>query len=217
MATLAVEDLQELERDAPTPGIVDEAPRQCKIYLSKKATAPVMLTWNPGKGGVQTRIKLEPGKSVIQPLSKAEVWFGPFTVPERYAAATSPKEKESLQEFWRTEKSRVLNRYDYPRQHLRDGFAPIARHRFPDVTVTVVEADGTENEPIRLHQLYKIGDWDQTEFATNETINEVKAHYEERLSEQKEKYESQISSMNGQIARIEGLLAGAGIGAVAKK
>ncbi|MGH7716288.1 MAG: hypothetical protein ACREML_09865, partial [Vulcanimicrobiaceae bacterium] len=100
---LAIEDLQELERDAPTPGIVDESPRQCKIYLSKKAPGPIMLTWNPGKGGVQTRIRLEPGKSVIQPLSKAEVWFGPFTVPERYMASTSQRQKESLQEFWRTE------------------------------------------------------------------------------------------------------------------
>ena len=212
-AILPLEEIEELERDQATPGVVDQAPKQCRIFLSPQAKEPIMLTWHPGPGGVRTRIRLEPGKSVVQPLAKAEVWFGPFTVPERYAAATDPQEKEALQRFWREEKDRVLKRYDYPRQHLRDGFKPIGPHRFPDVTVTVIEPDGTEGEPIRLHQLYRIGEWDTIEYASQETAEEVREKYEEILEKQRREYESRIADMARQIARIEGLIQGAGIGA----
>lgn len=210
----SIEDIDQL----PESTDIDERPpRQCKIMLSADAPRAIPLDWHPGGGngnyGRNSRIWLQPGKSVVQPLWKVEAWFGPFTLPERFRAARSEAEKDELRSFWRNEKSRVLDRFDYvrPTNHLKDGTNPIGAHRLPHLTMIVIEPDGAENPPIDLHKLYKIGEfdevWTEDKFAHPEDPNAIREQYEARLAEMKGQHESERAADRERLARLEGQIA----------
>jgi hypothetical protein len=189
-----------------------QADKQCRITLAADAKDPLPLFWNVGgKHGRDTVITIEPGKSATQPLSKCQVWFGPFSVPAEFVGADE-RRKEKLRKFWAEEKSRYLNRYDYPRptSMTKDGYEPLGPHRSPDVTITIIEADGTEQHPIRLYQLYKIGPWDplKEKWANKETADQVKARYEAELESASSQYEKDKQEMQKQIAELAGLVKG---------
>jgi hypothetical protein len=214
--------VEELDREA----LIDrsqaqiQADKQCRISLSPKAEKPLPLFWNVGgKHGRDTVITVEPGKSVTQPLSKCQVWFGPFSVPGEFATADE-RRKEKLRKFWAEEKERYLKRYDYPRptSMVKDGYEPIGPHRSPDVTITIIEEDGTEQPPIRLHQLYKIGDWDplKEKFDRHETAEQVKARYEAELAAVSAKYEREVADMRLALQEVKGLVKGAALQATGK-
>lgn len=201
-------DIADLDRQVLREQSKDvvEAERQCKITLSADAAHAIDLDWNVGgKNGRPTRITLEPGKSVVQPLSKAQVWFGPFAAALEYAETTDEKRKQALKEFWATEKARYLNRYDYPRKSAKE-MAPTGPHRSPDVTVTIIEADGSELQPIRLHQLYKIGEWDPNKdlFGPQETAEEIEARYRAELDER----DGEVAALRRQVAELAGMVKG---------
>lgn len=205
---MSVMDIDALDRQVLRDQSKDviEAERQCRITLAADALHPVDLEWNPGgRNGKLTRITLEPGKSVVQPLSKAQVWFGPFAVPLEYAQTDDERRKEGLRNFWATEKARYLNRYDYPRKSAKE-MAPTGPHRSPDVSVTIIEADGSEHEPIRLHQLYKIGEWDPNKdsFAPQETADEIEARYKAELDER----DGEVAALRRQVAELAGMVKG---------
>jgi len=202
--------LEGLDREPATPGEVNESPRLCRVTLAKTATAPIELRWHPGKGtGVRSNVTLKPGESCVDLLAKVEVWFGPFTTPERYANTTDERKREALQKFWRVEKKRVLDRYDYPRVGGKDGdMTPTGPHRFPDITVTVIESDGTEMAPICLHELYRIGEFDTVTFAQAESAEDVRAEYEEKLAEKDASHAATMAEMRREVSALSGQLQG---------
>lgn len=209
MAVLGIEEIDRESIAQQSKGVV-EAEKQCRIALSADAPRAVALEWNVGgKHGRPTVIHLEPGKSVVQPLSKAQVWFGPFAVPAEYKQTTDERRREGLRQFWATEKSRVLNRYDYvrPASVAKGGYEPIGPHRFPDVTVTILESDDSiKHDPIRLHELYKIGDWDPLKdtFGVKESPDEVKARYEAELDDR----DKEIIELRRQMSEVAGMVKG---------
>ena len=211
MAILDIETIDRETIEEQSKGVV-EAEKQCRIALSADAPRAVDLNWHPGRGGHLSIIKLEPGKSVVQPLSKAQAWFGPFAVPLEYKNTTDERRKEALRQFWATEKARYLNRYDYerPTSVSKGGYEPIGPHRSPDVTVTIIESDGTEHEPIRLYQLYKIGEFDPIKdtFGPKESIEEIKAKYEAELHSVSERYEREAIELRRQMAEVLGMVKG---------
>jgi hypothetical protein len=211
MSVQAIEDIDAAVLQDESKGVV-EAEKQCRIMLSPNAPRPVPLTWHGGRGHRQSQINLQPGGTVVQPLSKAQVWFGPFSVPIEYAATTDEKRRERLREFWAQEKMRYLNRYDYerPERMTKDGYEPIGPHRSPDVTVIIVEADGSESVPIRLHELYKIGDYDplRDKFSRRETAEQVEARYKTELAAVSSKYEEQVQELRRQMAELIGMTKG---------
>jgi hypothetical protein len=211
MSVQAIEDLDSAVIEEQSRGVI-EAEKQCRITLSKNAPRAIPLAWHGGRGHRQTEIKLLPGQTVVQPLSKAQVWFGPFAVPIEFAATTDERRKESLRQFWATEKARYLNRYDYPRPSSvsKQGYEPIGPHRSPDVTVVIVDADGTESPPIRLHELYKIGEYDPLKdtFGNQETAEQIKTRYEGELAGVSQRYEDEIRELRLQMAEVVGLTKG---------
>lgn len=205
-----IDDVDALDREVPVAGETHEAPRLCRIALSANAPHPIMLRWNPGKGpGVRSRVELKPGAHCVEELTKAEIWFGPFTVPERFALTTDEKKKAGLQQFWRTEKKRALDRYDYPRMGGPNASMQIiGQHRFPDVTVTVIEPDGAEHEPIRLHELYRIGEFDITPIEMPESADDVRAEYEAKIAAERTQHEQQMADLRREVAAMGGQLKG---------
>lgn len=219
---MAVQDLDAIDRDAlaeQSKGVI-EAEKQCRITLAKDAPVAVDLSWHGGRGSRQSVIRLEPGKSAVQPLSKAQAWFGPFAVPAEYLQASDEGHKERLKRFWAQEKARALNKFDYerPLSVSKGGYEPIGPHRFPDVTVTILEADGTELPSIRLHDLYKIGEFDPLKdtFGPKQSADELREQYEAELADRAQNYEREIADMRRQMAEMAGMLKGFMAGKPAK-
>jgi len=213
-ATLQHLDIADLDQAATIDHSKEQvqADKQVRIRLSADAKLPLQLFWNVGgKHGRDTVITIEPGKSIVQPLSKAQVWFGPFSVPMEFATADE-RRKEKLRGFWAIEKARYLNRYDYPRptSMTKDGYEPTGPHRSPDVYITIIEPDGQELPEIRLHQLYKIGEWDplKDKFTQKESAEDIKARYERELDEIKRERDRELGEMKEQIAKLGGLVQG---------
>jgi hypothetical protein len=208
----AIADIESIDEQRlldASRGVI-EAEKQCRIALAADAPKAISLTWNVGgKHGRDTAILLEPGKSVVQPLSKAQVWFGPFAVPLEFRETTDERRKETLRQFWQVEKARYLNRYDYPRPASvsKGGYEPIGPHRSPDVTVTIMEADGSQHPPIRLHELYKIGHWDPIKetFVRQDSLDEVHARYQAEIA----KRDADLEAMRRELAQVAGMVKGA--------
>jgi hypothetical protein len=195
--------------------------KQCRMTLSAswrpdlpEARRFVALEWHAGRGSRPTLIQLRPGKTVTQPLFKAEVWFGPFSLPMEYAKAESDREREFIRDKYIAEKARVLNRYDYerPLSKGKDGYEPIGPHRFPDVSVVIIEDDGSQSPVIRLHEHYKIGEFDEayplSSFGVREHPDEIKARFDAELKATAASYEGQLAEMRRELAKLTGLVQG---------
>jgi len=219
VSTLA--SIEDLDRAAllKTSEAVIQGDKQCRIMLAKDFAAHrpesqrfVALEWHDGRK--PSLIKLLPGKSVVQPLYKAQVWFGPFALPIEYAAAETERERNFLRDKYFAEKTRVLNRYDYerPTSKGKDGYEPIGPHRFPDVSVTIIESDGTEGETMRLHEVYKIGAFDEAypldSFGVKINPDDLKARYEHELKEQALRHERETAEVRREMSELKGLLQG---------
>lgn len=192
---------------------VVQGEKQCRISLAANAPHSVELSWHGGKGSRPTMIVLEPGKSVVQPLGRAQAWFGPFSLYAEYEATHDEKKRADLAQFISTETKRYLDRYDYVRGDGR-GYHPDMRptgpHRSPDVTVTILEADGSEHEPIRLYELYEIGEFDplRDTFTPKASPEEVAASYERKLAER----DAIIEEHRREMAELKGIVKGAVLG-----
>ncbi len=208
---MALVGIEELDRDTSSEQIAAYvlSERQCRMTLAADWPRIVPLAWNPGKVGKPSVIPLHPGKSVVQPLGKAQCWFGPFAAYVDMRTTTDEKQKQLLRDRFKAERERYLNLYDYPRgdgRGARPIMTPSGPHRSPDVTVTILNADGTECEPIRLYELYKIGEFDPLKdtFLVKETPEEIEARYQAELAAVNERYEREVSDFRMQLAELRG-------------
>jgi ABC-type hemin transport system substrate-binding protein len=90
----------------------------------------------------------------------------------------------------------------------KGGYEPTGPHRSPDVTITIIENDGTENEPIRLYQMYKIGEFDPLvdTFGNKETAEQVEARYKAELESNAAKYEEELRMTRMALAEVKGMV-----------
>ena len=194
-AIMSIEELDRRTQDDKHVQIF-EPEKQCRITLAADWPRVVELPWFAGKGSRPTLIELKPGESVVQPISKAQVWFGPFAAPMEYANSVDERHKERVKMFWSQEKERYLSRYDYPRGNGRGekpDMTPVGPHRSPDVTITIIEPDGEEHQPIRLYQLYKLGDWIREGHVCSAGIaEELKAKFALELASVSARYEAEL-------------------------
>jgi hypothetical protein len=204
-----IEELDEKALADQSAGAI-EAEKQCKIYLAADWPRPIKLEWHGGKGHRLSVIVLEPGKSVTQPLAKAQAWFGPFSAHMQYAATSDERQREKIKLFWQQEKTRYLSRYDYPRpiSMTKGGYEPIGPHRSPDVTVTIIENDGFENPPIRLYEMYQIGPWDpiKDQFTRTESAAETEARLNAELEAAADKHQAELQQLRREIASLAGMV-----------
>lgn len=210
---MALLSIEELDRDTATEQakqfVLSE--RQCRMTLAADWPRPVPLAWHPGVIGQRTLLWLNPGKSITQPLPKVQCWFGPFPVYFEIRTAVDEKKKQQLRDLWKSERDRYLNRYDYPRgdgKGVKPVMTPCGPHRSPDVTVTILEDDGAESEPIRLYELYRIGEFDPLidTFVAKESAEQVEARYQAELACVNERYEREVSDFRLQLAELKGMI-----------
>jgi hypothetical protein len=203
-------DIEALDRDVEEERSRSVAAPEKQVRISLAADWPeaVPLRWNAGHPNPrETIIWLHPGQSVVQPLGKAQALFGPFSVPLEYATADE-RTKKDLKKFFDTEKKRYLDRYDWPRigGDQKPDMRKSGPHRSPDITVTILEADGSESQGIRLYQLYKIGDWDPDKdtFAAQETLDAAKAAHAVELANR----DAALEAMRREMAELKGFVHG---------
>lgn len=142
---------------------IEQRQRQVRCTLAKDAPHRVDLSWNiGGRNGRREPLYLAPGKSVVLPLERASHFFGPFAWVHELQDCQDEARRAALKYTIMTESARVLKMYDYdrPMSKGKDGYEPIGPHRFPDVTVQILNADDTEEEPMGLHEIYRIGKFD---------------------------------------------------------
>jgi hypothetical protein len=209
---MEIADIESLDHEITAQkakGVV-EAERQCRITLATTWPRMVPLEWNPGgTNGRKSVIALYPGQSVVQPLSKAQCWFGPFSLPGEFKHTTDEKRREALKSFYAREKKRYLDRYDYERgtgMGYKPSMTITGPHRSPDVNITIIEADGAEGTPICLHQLYKIGEWDpmKSMFEARETPEQMEERYKAELEVAASRHSEQINALRLQMAEVLG-------------
>lgn len=190
----------------------------CLVTLAKDAPRPLELEWCKGRGFKKTLLILRPGETIQQPLDKCHAWFGPFDLFKVYENTHDEKTLEVLRDHISIESARFLSRYDYPRE-LGEGYkpnmTPSGPHRAPDVTITVLNADGTSEEPVRLHQIYGIGEFDELKdtFKRKETVEEIRARFEADLRAKDE----EVRKMRHDLAELAGVVKGAMAPAEAEK
>jgi hypothetical protein len=215
-ATLLSPEL-EIERDIAEhqeSEIVAPEPQVRSILHPDSVLEQLVLTWHPGKlGGNQagktSRYTMTKDQPIVVRLGMAMAWFGPFALPGQYRDEKDPRRKERIRDAWRTEKDRYLKRYDYPmnKSGSNPDMRPIGPHRSPDVIVMILAVDGSESKPIRLHELYGVGEWDQLkdQFVSGPSVDEIEARYREEL----EAKDHEIREMRRDFARLEGMIIGA--------
>jgi hypothetical protein len=200
-----------------------EAEKQCRIHLAAdwKADEPerlrnVLLTWNPGgPRGRDSLIILKPGHAVVQPLWRAQSWFGPFALWFDFEKAESDKERQHILDKYKAEKYRYLMRYGYPMGNGRGqnpDMTPVGPHRSPDVTVTVIDSEGNDLKPMRLHEVYGIGEFDKAypleSFGHRETPQEVEARLTAELTQQADTFKAAMERRDLQFAELAGMVKG---------
>lgn len=194
------EALEALHASAPERQVERDlrVARQVKITLAKDAKRPITLSWNTGKKTnfdipQVTRKQLGPGDSYVTDIGRAEAWFGPFTIPFDLRGERDERVRREMARRFEDGKRYALNAWgDYPRSKT---FEPVGPHRFPHVTLEVMEADG---EPwaygtIDLHELYGIGAFDTIKFVDEEEVA-LQADAE------KEDLYRQLAELRGQVS-----------------
>jgi hypothetical protein len=226
-AELASYDLDDLDRAVVSTAAVEvQAELQIRVSLAKDWhfwTCPqtrddccsFALHWHPGVSAQRgTVITLHRGESIVQPMTKVGVWFGPFWVPQEYKDAVDERRRAQLRTFWNEEKARYLNRFGYPCRETgyKPDMRPIGHHRSPDVTLTTLYSDGTEGPPQRLWQLYKVGPWDplkdEIDARVGESPEQARDRAHNELEEVQTRYERELASMRAEMEKMSGLVQG---------
>ena len=212
MATLLTKIDQERSLDKVTDAV--ERAKSCRISLAADAPRAVPLRWLVGRLAQESLILLKPGQSVIQPIDKVRAWFGPFDLFKVYEETRDEKKLSELREIISTESARYLSRYGYPMDHGVKAkvidLTPSGPHRSPDVTITVLNADGTEDAPVRLYEIYGLGEFDEhaSTFVKPESEAEIKARFEAQLREKDEQHAAEIAEFKRNQAEIAGIVKG---------
>ena len=203
--TLADLDANVEQREAEE---IEQRQRQVRVALSKDAPHRLDLSWNQGgRNGKREPLYLYPGKQVVLPLDRASAFFGPFAWILELQTCQDEARRAALKYTIHREAKRILDQYDYdrPLSKGKEGYEPIGPHRFPDVTVTIINADESEEEPMRLHRLYQKGEWDplKDQLVPRETLADKEAKHQE----EREKDRREIDELKGM---VRGALAGTG-------
>ena len=199
-----------------------EVEKMCRITLAANykegeidERRALILKWHGGQGHRQTQVTmLAPGKSITVPLGRAFGWFGPFHVLQEFKHESDPRKQERLSEFWKRERERVLLRWGYPMRNegYRPNMTPIGPHRFPDVTIVMIDSNGEESPPIRCHRIYEIGEFDQNwpldSFGPQETVEQAKSEAQAQLARVSEQYEQQMQELRREMAAMAGMVKG---------
>lgn len=196
---------------------IDEAEKQVRITLAADAPSPWNLSWHTGRIGGLSRYSLVPGKSMTVAMHRAQAWCGPFIVVGELQNNPEPERREALIRFFRDEKRRILDQYDYPRGNgkgYKPDMQPSGPHRFPHVIVEVIDADGTVNEPIDLHQLYKIGEYDpiKDQLVAREAPEALEAAHLTELTHAR----NEISELRRAAAEASGIVKGLALASSSK-
>lgn len=208
--------LQKIDQERALEKVTEsvERARSCRITLAASATRPVPLRWLTGRLAKESLILLRPGQSVVQPLDKTRAWFGPFDLYKVYEETRDERKLNELREVISSETARYLSLYGYPMDHgvktRSVDLTPSGPHRSPDVTITILNADGTEEVPVRLYQIYGLGEFDENaeHFMQHETEAEIKARFEAQLRAKDEVHRAEIEAFRLQVAEIAGLVKG---------
>lgn len=193
------------------PKIVEQL---CRITLAADAPEHYDIDWCEGLGKKNILYVLEPGKSIVWPLNKARSYFGPFDIQEQYEKTTDEKAINEMRTLISTEKARYVNRYDYPRN--REG-QPVGPHRSPDVTISLIGANGRDEKPVRLYEMYGLGEFDDYTFDHKPSVEELEAKYTAQLEAKDAEIAKERQEMAERMARLEGRFDGAVAGAVASQ
>lgn len=192
---------------------VEQRQRTVRCTLAKDAHHRVDLSWNPGgKNGQRQPLYLYPGKSVNLPIERATHFFGPFAWILELSTCTDEARRAGLKYSIGVESQRVLKQYDYdrPMSKGKDGYEPIGPHRFPDVTVTILNADDTEEAPIRLHEMYRVGEFDplKDQLIPREAVADMKARHQQDLEDADRRAQERIREVELEAAKALGMVKG---------
>ncbi len=142
--------------------------RMVEVRLAKPPAwdRPITLSWSQGivgkTVGSKTRRVLKPGDKTILDISRAQAYFGMFTLLHDLEDVMDEKRRASMLAQFEDFKARALlqwGEFPRPHNHMKDGNEPLGPCRFPDVYVTVIEANGERWQEMRLRDLYGWGDW----------------------------------------------------------
>jgi len=191
--------------------------RTVRIVLAKNAAHRVDLSWNVGgRFGAREPLYLYPGKTVVLPLDRASHFFGPFAWIFELQTCTDEARRAALKYTIAVESQRILKQYDYdrPLQKGKDGYEPIGPHRFPDVTVWILNADDTESPAMKLHQIYQIGEWDplKDQLVPRETIEAREKKHKDEVASLKRELEIETAKALGMVKGVVAAATAAGKG-----
>ena len=191
--------------------------RTVRIVLAKNAAHRVDLSWNVGgRFGAREPLYLYPGKTVVLPLDRASHFFGPFAWIFELQTCTDEARRAALKYTIAVESQRILKQYDYdrPLQKGKDGYEPIGPHRFPDVTVWILNADDTESPAMKLHQIYQIGEWDplKDQLVPRETIEARDKKHKDEVASLKRELEIETAKALGMVKGVVAAATAAGKG-----
>lgn len=147
-------------------------PRSCRVELASSWAHPITIAWKRDARTQRVGVRLQPGKTVNVPLEYAMAEFGMFNIPQLIEEETDVRRKQKLAEQYVESIARSILRWgDYPRlAHYAAGmtYEAIGPARFPDITVTIIDPQGEiEYEPIRLRDLYDLGEYIDVEDEVN--------------------------------------------------
>lgn len=218
---MALPSIEELEREAiPEKTLRAESlEKQVRITYNGPADSYI-LKWHAGKGHEETQKVLKAGESVVRPVWQARCWLGPFDA--YFDFLRTPKDDVAKRQYFKdlfaAERDRLLNRFDWPRAGWRDRHSPsmekTGHNRMPDFTVEMLDDAGDVlGKPIRLYELYKIGEYDPEieQFhkpVEAESADDVRAKYEQVIADKDAAFAKQLSDMNARIAELSGLTTG---------
>lgn len=227
MATL----LAKIERDSILARAAEKentiVEKTCRISLAHdwpNAQKPraIELPWCKGLGSPKTLLILRPGATIEQPLDKCHAWFGPFDLFKEYEAElhkvpTNEKLIAAMRDRIASESARYLTRYDYPRGNGRGSqpdMTPVGPHRSPDITIQVLDAEGNHDEPIRLYEVYQIGEFDELAgtFQQPESQEQIESRFQAQLLEK----DREVAAMRRELAQLAGMVKGVALTAAGK-
>lgn len=189
---------------------IAELEKLVRIELAADAPRPHELKWMIGRGHRPTCHIIKPGKSVSWPLNKARSEFGPFDMYDLYKKETDEARKAWLYEHIRVEQERYLKRYDYPMAGTgsKPDLTPIGPHRSPDITITLLDAEGGDVVSYRLHEVYGIGEFEEPSIVAGFRQQETPAEINARVQADQDAKDAQIEAMRRELAEMKGMFRG---------
>lgn len=197
--------------------------RVCKITLAADFPRAEKIQWCEGLHKPTNLYILEPGGSIVWPLTRAESYFGPFRWFAAFEESTDEREMQALEQRISEEMGRYLTRYDCPRGDGRGespNMQPTGAHRSPDVTIEIMAPNGGVEQSLRLYDLYDIEGVSIEAFnekykGKQMTEKDIREYYEAKLAAQAEEINAERRATSEKLAKIEGMFEGAVQGATA--